>query len=129
MRALFPITVFAFGLAASVAVPTNAQAAGGATITKDFGCGGFVPTATGGIGTPLFTTEAASSVVSGNGSTTLTCHFDIPAGAEPAKTTRVSGFVCNVFDASGALHSTTDSRMQASSGGNATLSCRIRTKN
>ena len=125
MRALYPISVFAFGLAVCVAIPTKAQAAGGATITKDFGCSGFVPTASGGIGTTLFTTEAASSVVSGSGSTTLTCHFDIPAGAEPAKTTRASGFVCYTY----LLEATYDSRMQASPGGNATLSCRVRTKN
>lgn len=116
-------------MAAGVALPTSAQAAGGATITKDFGCSGFIPTASGGMGTSISTTESASSVVSGSGSTTLTCHFDIPAGLEPPKTTRASGFNCFVYNSSGGLVLTTDSRMQANSGGNATLSCRIRTKN
>ena len=129
MRDWLSMTAAAFVLASGVALPTSAQAAGGATITRDFGCSGFVPTASGGQGTSLFTTEAAKSAVSGSGSTTLSCHFDIPAGSEPAKTTRASGFNCFVFDSSGALLLTTDSRMQANSGGNATLSCRIRTKN
>lgn len=127
MRALFPITVFAFGLAVCVAIPTNARAAGGATISKGFGCYGFVPTASGGTGTPLSTTEEARSVVNLSGST-LTCHFDIPAGLEPAKATRAAGFACIVLGGSSGYQSTTDSRMQASPGGNATLSCRIRTK-
>ena len=115
-------------LAGSVALPTNAQAADGATISKDFGCGGFVPTTSGQFGTPIFTTEAASSVVSGSGSTTLTCHFDIPAGLEPPKTTRAVGFPCYVYNRSNVLILTSDSRMQANSGGSASLSCRIRNR-
>ena len=116
-------------LAGGVALPADAQTTGGATITKDFGCYGFIPTSSGGMGTSIYTTEAASSVNSGSGSITLTCHFDIPAGLEPAKTTRASGFQCFVFDSSNAFQSTSDSRMQANSGGNATLDCRIRNRN
>lgn len=127
MRDWLSMTAAAFVLAGSVALPTTAQAAGGATITKDFGCSGFVPTPSGGIGQSIFTTEAASSVVSGSGSTTLTCHFDIPAGLEPPKTTRAVGFPCYVYNSSNVLILTSDSRMQANSGGNASLSCRIRT--
>lgn len=128
MRGWLSMTAAAFVLASGVALPTGAQATGGATITRDFGCSGFVPNASGGVGTPLFTSEAAKSVVSGSGSTTLTCHFDIPAGAEPPRTTRTVGFVCYVYNSSNVLILTRDSRMQANSGGNATLSCRIRTK-
>lgn len=127
MRGWLSMTAVAFALAGGVALPTSAQAADGATISKDFGCGGFIPTASGGIGTSIFTTESASSVVSGSGSTTLTCHFDIPAGLEPSKTTRAAGFPCYVYDSSNILVTTSDSRMQANSGGNASLSCRIRT--
>lgn len=115
-------------LAGSVALPTSVQAADGATISKNFGCGGFIPTASGEFGTPIFTTESVSSVVSGSGSITLTCHFDIPAGLEPPKTTRAAGFPCYVFDSSSAFILTSDSRMQANSGGQASLSCRIRSK-
>lgn len=124
MRGWLSMTAVAFGLAAGVALPTSAQAADGATISKDFGCGGFVPTPSGGIGAALVTFETAS-VVSGSGSTTLTCHFDIPAGLEPAKTTRAAGFPCYTY----LFELTHDTRMQANSGGNATLSCRIRTRN
>ena len=120
MRVTFSIAVaLAFTLST---VPRAAMAqSGGATVTKDLGCGGFVPTASGGVGAIIFTTEG-SVVIKGNGSTSLSCHFDIPPGLEPKTTTRAGGFLCNTW-----LGSTTDSRMHASSGGNATLSCRIRT--
>ena len=120
MRVTFSIAVaLAFTLST---VPRAAMAqSGGATVTKDLGCGGFVPTASGGVGAIIFTTEGAV-VIKGNGSTSLSCHFDIPPGLEPKTTTRARGFLCNTW-----LGSTTDSRMLASSGGNATLTCRIRT--
>ena len=120
MRVTFSIAVaLAFTLST---VPRAAMAqSGGATVTKDLGCGGFVPTASGGVGAIIFTTEG-SVVIKGNGSTSLSCHFDIPPGLEPKTTTRARGFLCNTW-----LGSTTDSRMLASSGGNATLTCRIRT--
>ena len=120
MRVTFSIAVaLAFTLST---VPRAAMAqSGGATVTKDLGCGGFVPTASGGVGAIIFTTEG-SVVIKGNGSTSLSCHFDIPPGQEPKTTTRARGFLCNTY-----LGSTTDSRMLASSGGNATLTCRIRT--
>ena len=120
MRVTFSIAVaLAFTLST---VPRAAMAqSGGATVTKDLGCGGFVPTASGGVGAIIFTTEG-SVVIKGNGSTSLSCHFDIPPGQEPKTTTRARGFLCNTY-----LGSTMDSRMLASSGGNATLTCRIRT--
>ena len=120
MRVTFSIAVaLAFTLST---VPRAAMAqSGGATVTKDLGCGGFVPTASGGVGAIIFTTEG-SVVIKGNGSTSLSCHFDIPPGQEPKTTTRARGFPCNTY-----LGSTMDSRMLASSGGNATLTCRIRT--
>ena len=120
MRVTFSIAVaLAFTLST---IPRAAMAqSGGATVTKDLGCGGFVPTASGGVGAIIFTTEGAV-VIKGNGSTSLSCHFDIPPGQEPKTTTRARGFPCNTY-----LGSTTDSRMLASSGGNATLTCRIRT--
>lgn len=128
MRDWLSMTAAALVLAGGVALPNSAQAAGGATITRDFGCSGFVPTASGGQGISIFTTEAAKSAVSSSGSTTLTCHFDIPAGSEPPKSTRAFGFPCYVFNSSNVLVLTSDSRMQANSGGNASLSCRIRTQ-
>ena len=120
MRVTFPIAV-ALALILSVSHQPALAQTNGATVTKDLGCGGFVPTASGGVGAIIFTTEGAV-VVKGNGSTSLSCHFDIPPGLEPKTTTRASGFLCNTW-----LGSTTDSRMLASSGGNATLTCRIRT--
>lgn len=120
MRVTFPIAV-ALALILSVSHQPALAQSNGATVTKDLGCGGFVPTASGGVGAIIFTTEG-SVVIKGNGSTSLSCHFDIPPGLEPKTTTRASGFLCNTW-----LGSTTDSRMLASSGGNATLTCRIRT--
>lgn len=118
MRVMFPI---AMALACSVASQPVLAQDGGATVTKDLGCGGFVPTSSGGVGAIIYTTDSAV-VIKGNGSTSLNCHFIIPAGLEPKTTTRANNFLCYTF-----LGATTDSRMQASSGGNATLTCRIRT--
>jgi len=119
MRVIFP---FAVALAlAGTSTPALAQS-NGATVTKDLGCGGFVPTASGGVGAIIYSADG-SVIVKGNGSTSLSCHFNIPPGLEPKTTTRSRGFVCNTF-----LGSTTDSRMLASSGGNATLTCRIRSR-
>jgi len=119
MRVTFLIAV----TLALTLTPQSAMAqSSGATVSKDLGCGGFIPTASGDVGALIFTTEG-SVVVKGNGSTSLSCHFNIPAGMEPKTTTRSRGFLCNTF-----LGSTTDSRMLASSGGNATLTCRIRNR-
>jgi len=122
MRVTFLIAV-TLSLALTLTPQSAMAQSNGATVTKDLGCGGFVPTALGGIGALIYTTEG-SVVVKGNGSTSLSCHFNIPAGLEPKTTTRSRGFLCNTF-----IGSTTDSRMLASSGGNATLTCRIRSPN
>ena len=123
MRVTFPIAAtLTLALAMSLLSQPAAAQSNGASVTKDLGCGGFVPTASGGFGAIIYTTETVV-VVKGNGSTSLSCHFDIPAGLEPKTTTRAMGFICFTF-----LGTTTDSRMLASSGGNATLTCRIRTK-
>ena len=120
MRVTFPIAV-ALALILSISHQPALAQSNGATVTKDLGCFGFVPTASGGVGAIIFTTEG-SVVIKGNGSTSLSCHFDIPPGQEPKTTTRARGFLCNTY-----LGPTADSRMLASSGGNATLTCRIRT--
>lgn len=117
MRVMFPV---AMALALTVASQPALAQDGGATVTKDLGCGGFVPNADGTVGAIIYTTESAV-VVKGNGSTSLSCHFVIPPDLAPKLTTRSSGFACYTF-----LGLTYDSRMQASSGGNATLTCRIR---
>lgn len=122
MRVTF-LTALTLSLALTFTPESAMAQSSGATVTKDLGCGGFVPTASGGVGALIFTTES-SVVIKGNGSTSLSCHFNIPAGLEPKTTTRARGFRCNTF-----LGSTTDSRMLASSGGNATLTCRIRNRN
>lgn len=119
MRVTFPIFV-AFALTIS-AHPTAVQA--GATVGKDMPCVGFIPTRSGEDSGIYISTDQSVVLVKGNGSTSLSCHFDVPAGLEPMTTTRASGFLCNTF-----LGSTRDSRMLASSGGNATLVCRIRTR-
>lgn len=122
MRVTF-LTALTLSLALTLTPESAMAQSSGATVTKDLGCGGFVPTASGGVGALIVTTES-SVVIKGNGSTSLSCHFNIPAGLEPKTTTRARGFPCNTF-----LGSTTDSRMLASSGGNATLTCRIRNRN
>ena len=100
--------------------PAAAQSDNAADISKDFGCGGFIPTATGGIGFRLFTRDDTHSVTNSAGVTSLVCHFEIPAGREPATATRAEGFRCGTF-----LGVTRDSKMVATPGGQATLTCRI----
>ena len=109
-------------LAASVipAAPALAQSANSASITKDFGCGGFVPSPTGGFASGLVSFDGTHSVVTSSGVTSLVCHFDIPAGREPAKATHAEGFRCGTF-----MGPTIDSKMVASPGGRATLTCKI----
>lgn len=121
MRVTFPCATALALMLAGVSQPAIAQD-GGAYIAKDQPCGGFIPTASGGIGPIIYSTDGAV-VIKGNGSTSLSCHFIIPAELMPRTTTRAAGFLCNTW-----LGPTNDSRMQASSGGNATLTCRIRTK-
>ena len=118
MRVIYPMVLaILLGVAAQ---PVTAQS-GGATVSKDGICGGFVPTASGGIGAFIFTTDSVA-ISKGNGSSSVSCHFDIPGPLIPTNTTRARNFICNTY-----LGSSTDSRMHASSGGNATLTCRVRT--
>lgn len=119
MRVTFPVAI-AFVSTLTLTPQSAIAQSSGATVSKDLGCGGFVPTKSGEVGAIIYTTESAV-VIKGNGSTSLSCHFDVPAAVVPETTTRASGFACYTF-----LGLTYDSRMQASSGGNATLSCRIR---
>ncbi|MDP3855601.1 hypothetical protein [Phenylobacterium sp.] len=114
MKTFLAIAAVAFGLAIA-----GAATAEPATITKDFGCSGFVPNPDGSPASFLGTTES-HSVVTSSGVTSLVCKFDIPDGAEPAKATQGNDFLCNTY-----LGLTTDSKMVASPGGNATLTCRI----
>ena len=122
MRKLLSMTALTLALTVATAPPAIAQSANAATIVKDGPCGGFVPTSTGGFG-PFIGTTDLMSVVTSSGVTSLICHFDIPAGLEPASATRASGFGCGTF-----LGGTTDSKMVASPGGNATLTCKINPK-
>ena len=122
MRVIYPMVLaMALGVAT---MPTAAQA--GATVSDGGLCGGFVPTSDGGEGASIVTPES-HTLLKGNGSSSVTCHFDIPAALIPAKTTRARGFDCNVYVGGQFLGTTTDTRMLASSGGRATLTCRITT--
>lgn len=114
MRKLLSLTALTLALTVATTPPAFAQSANAASVVKDVGCSGFVP---GGGG--LFTTES-HSVVTSSGVTSLICNFDIPAGSEPLTATRAVGFGCGTF-----LGFTTDSKMVASPGGNATLTCKI----
>lgn len=107
---------------ATMALPgqVSAQAEQAATIIKDGGCFGFVPTASGGFGAFLFTPDGAHAVETSAGTQSLVCHFDIPAGLEPATATRAEGFGCGTY-----FGFTTESKMVATPGGRATLTCKV----
>lgn len=121
MRVALPIAV-AFAFACTLGAQP-AAARSGATVSKDLPCVGFIPSKNGQDSGVYISTDESVVLVKGNGTTSLSCHFDIAAGLEPATTTRARGFLCITY-----LGSTRDSRMLASSGGNATLTCRIRTR-
>lgn len=111
--------LLAAGFAAPI-TPLAAQSENAAVVIDDSGCGGFVPTADGGIGALIFTPDGAHAVRTSSGNQILTCQFDIPEGSEPATATMASGFLCGTY-----FGLTTDTKMVASPGGKATLICKL----
>lgn len=116
--------VSALALLASlgISIPVSADSPNAAVVIRaDGGCWGFVPSPTG---EPAYWLEgSAHTVATSSGNTSLVCKFDIPAGAEPDRATRASGFPCGTY-----LGLTNDSRMVASPGGQATMTCKINGK-
>ena len=98
------------------------QSDAAATVTRDFGCYGFVPTADGGFGDLIYTGERTHAVANSGGTTSLICHFVIPDGEQPATATESDGFLCYAFTGY-----TNDTKMVATPGGQATLTCKIQT--
>lgn len=121
MRLIPAVLGAAATLATFAPTPAFAGSSNAAVITREGGCTGFVPTASGGIGAALI--SDALQVQTKSGIVTMTCHFDIPEGFEPARTTRAVGIACGTF-----AGFTTDARMTASPGGRALLVCRINPK-
>lgn len=99
-------------------MPASPAYAGSSIVIDEGTCVGFIPV-NGGLGPLLF--GGRVHVVTKNAWTTLTCHLDIPPGMEPAKVARATGVQCFT-----PLGSTYDTRMQASPGGRAVGTCRIR---
>lgn len=97
-----------------------AQSENAATIIKDGCCFGFVPTDTGGFGAFIFSPDGAHAVLTSSGNQSLVCQFDIPEGLAPAKATQAEGFFCGTY-----FGLTNDTKMVATPGGRATLTCRI----
>jgi len=101
------------------ATPALAQD-GGATITKEDGCFGAVPDASGQL-TGIFVTGSLISRSTKSGITTMTCHFDLSPEESPPRATRAAGFVCGT-----PIGLTSDTRISASPGGRMVMTCRIR---
>lgn len=106
-------------VATAAIIPAAPALAQGTIVIGDGTCTGFVPTPSGGIGAFLF--DGRVHVVTKGSRTTLTCHLDIPEGLEPKKGVRAHGVPCQTT-----LGVTNDTRMQASPGGRAVGTCRIR---
>jgi hypothetical protein len=102
-------------------MPATPALAGGATITPDGACGGFVPNADGSAGAFIIG-EISLSNSTKSGNLNITCKFDVPDNLVPSKTRKASGFDCGFPDGS----ITTDSRMIVTPGGNGSLSCKKR---
>lgn len=103
--------------AAALLTPTAsyAQADSAASVTKgQCGLGKNVS----GLSEDL--TGAGTRVITSSGKSNLTCHFVIPAGLEPDRPVKKSGFGCMVNG-----HKTTNSSVLMTPGGTATLSCKV----
>lgn len=89
-----------------------------ATAFDDFGCG-IIPADSG---LPVFLATQESHVVrAANGNVSLTCHFDIPDGLEPAATMQHSGFLFRTQ-----FGVTTNTRSGTSRGARVLLVCQIK---
>ena len=119
MRKIVSLSVLALSLSLASGPAALADSANSAVvISADNSCGGFVPSPTGGFGP--FMIGSLHSVVTSSGVTSLVCKFDIPEAIRPDTARRASGFGCGTY-----LGGTTDSKMVASPGGQATLTCKI----
>lgn len=103
--------------AAALLTPTAsyAQADSAAFVTKGQ-CG--LAKKTSGLSRSL--TGTGTRVITSSGKSNLTCHFVIPAGLEPDRPVKKSGFECTVNG-----HETTNSSLLMTPGGTATLSCKV----
>ena len=112
---LVPLSLIGF-----CAAPMKAQ--NGATIIQEFGC--FLSPSASGLPVSLFTNAKTQSVVTPNGNTVVTCHFDIPDSYRPARAIKNSGFTCGTN-----LGTTTNSMSVVTPGGKAHLTCQINGSN
>lgn len=103
-------------------VPATPALAEGSIVVNGDECSGFVPTEDGEFDPDALLTTTDSHQVKRGNWVTVTCHFDIPEGLEPAKATRAYGVECTIPG----YGPTTDTRMSASPGGRAVGTCRIR---
>src|SRR5437867_1793076 len=109
------------GVIAILLFSVGSAGADGAAVIDRFGC--QLPAVFSGLGVDLLIaqdTEHTHTVVTPSGTTMVTCHFDIPAGSEPAKAIKISGFLCQTF-----VGLTFDSNSVATPGGRAHLTCFI----
>lgn len=118
------------GMAALVSFIPSTPAAAAVINPDSDSCIGQVPNADGQLSGPEIN---GSLIIRDNNSwTTMTCHFDIPAGLEPIKATHARDFPCGIVlpptepDGDGTLVFADESRASASSGGRMVMTCRLR---
>jgi len=106
------------GVIAVVLFSVGWAGANGATVISQFGCA--LLAADSGLRVDVFTVQDTQTqmVITPSGDTMLTCHFDIPAGFEPAKAIKNGGFLCFTL-----LGFATASNSVATPGGKAHLTC------
>ena len=103
-------------------IPATPALGEGTIVFNDAICYGFVPTEDGQFDPDAILTNGRIHVVAKAGWTTLTCHLDIPPDLLPTTVRRADGVLCYT-----PLGYTNDTRMQASPGGRAVGTCRVRT--
>lgn len=108
---------------AATASTSMAQADQAARIEQGVGCFMNLPS----VVNTVLNTDQTIDVSTHGGTTSLTCHFDIPDGFAPDKATSAEGFGCGVLTKDG-FAVTTDSKATANPGGKALLVCKIKNK-
>ena len=115
--------IASFGAASLLAVvPVFSTPAMAAVIVKGDNCKSTLLNSDGtfDVGGPEYDGSLISRTVK-NGTTTLTCHIDVPDSVAPTKAAHARGFDCYIH---GLL--TNDTRASLSSGGRMVLTCRRR---
>ena len=127
LKVITHVALAAFAFTAVLGTPAAYAANPNAAIVlKDLdhpsGCFVSVPISS----VPLFTSDEIHTTATPSGNVSLICHFNIPAGSEPARAVKASGFTCGIFLPGPVTAFTNNTELVANPGGRAVLKCQIK---